>query len=97
MGRYERQFAAAAQYDNASPDYDERDPSDAIAMLADKMVSRGDVGDLLDDLYDNGYAYGALDRLMCGRPAMFGDTDCLQKLRRRLLALNEDVEREMQS
>jgi len=99
MSRYARQFAAAASaYDNASPpEPDDRDPSDAVAAIADRDIANWNVGEVYEDLYGEGQVAGALDRLMCGTRAQFGDERVLQNLRRRLLALESDVEREMAS
>ena len=97
MSRYARQFAAAASaYDNASPtEPDDRDPSDAVAAIADRDIANWNVGEVYEDLYGEGQVAGALDRLMCGTRAQFGDERLLQNLRRRLLALESAVESEM--
>lgn len=97
MTRYARQYAAAASaYDNASPpEPDDRDPSDAVAAIADCDIANFNVGEVYEDLYGEGQVAGALDRLMCGTRAQFGDERLLQNLRRRLLALESAVESEM--
>lgn len=96
MIRYAAQLQAAQrQYDNQSPPDDDRDASDALDTIATRMAANFDVCELLEDLYDDGYTYGALDRLMGGRPPCFGDESSLQKLRRVLLKLEHDVGREM--
>ena len=90
--------AAQAQYDSMSPpEPDDRDPSDAVAAIADRDVANWNVGEVYEDLYGGGDTAGALDRLMCGTRAQFGDERLLQNLRRRLLALESDVEKEMAS
>ena len=52
--RAHRQFLrASAQYDNASPPEDPVwDESDAMAIVADKLHARRDVGEVLGDLAD---------------------------------------------
>ena len=97
MTAFNRQFAAAASaYDNASPpEPDDRDPSDAVAAIADRDIANWNVGEVYEDLYGEGQVAGALDRLMCGTRAQFGDERLLQNLRRRLLALESAVESEM--
>ena len=83
--------------DNATPPDDDRDPSEALEAIETRLINSGDVGELLADLHGGGYTYGALDRLMCGRPALPGDVSSLQTLWRRLKSINEDVEREMEA
>ena len=99
MSRFHRQFAAAAAvHDHMSPpDYGDRDPSDALDAIETRLIKSGDVGELLADLHGGGDTFGALDRLMCGRPALPGDAAYLQTLWRRLKSINEDVEREMEA
>lgn len=88
--------AAQAQYDSLSPpEPDDRDPSDAVAAIADRDIANWNVGEVYEDLYGEGQVAGALDRLMCGTRAQFGDERLLQNLRRRLLALESAVESEM--
>lgn len=70
--------------------------SDAVAAIADRDIANWNVGEVYEDLYGEGQVAGALDRLMCGTRAQFGDERLLQNLRRRLLALESDVEKEMQ-
>lgn len=97
MSRPARLLAAAqAQYDSMSPpEPDDRDPSDAVAAIADRDIANWNVGEVYEDLYGEGQVAGALDRLMCGTRAQFGDERVLQNLRRRLLTLESDVEKEM--
>ena len=69
--------------------------SDAVAAIADRDIANWNVGEVYEDLYGEGQVAGALDRLMCGTRAQFGDERLLQNLRRRLLALESAVESEM--
>lgn len=69
--------------------------SDALAAIADRDIANWNVGEVYEDLYGEGQVAGALDRLMCGTRAQFGDERVLQNLRRRLLALESAVESEM--
>ena len=71
--------------------------SDALDVIATNMAANFDVGELLEDLYGGGYMAGALDRLVCGRAAQFGDEGLLRALLRRLRALESQVESEMNS
>lgn len=71
--------------------------SDAVAAIADRDIANFNVGEVYEDLYGEGQVAGALDRLMCGTRAQFGDERVLQNLRRRLLALELAVEKEMNS
>ena len=97
MSRYARQFAAAASaYDNASPpEPDDRDPSDAVAAIADRDIANWNVGEVYEDLYGGGDTAGALDRLIRGRSPHFGDASVLQTLLSRLQSIHRDVEKEM--
>ena len=69
--------------------------SDAVAAIADRDIANFNVGEAYEDLYGEGQVARALDRLMCGTRAQFGDERVLQNLRRRLLALESAVESEM--
>lgn len=91
-----RQKAAQAQYDSMSPpEPDDRDPSDAVAAIADRDIANWNVGEVYEDLYGGGDTAGALDRLVCGRSPHFGDASVLQTLLGRLQSLHRDVEKEM--
>lgn len=90
--------AAQRQYESMSPpEPDDRDPSDALNAIGNRMAADFDVGELLEDLYGGGYMAGALDRLICKRPAQFGDEALLRTLLRRLRNLESEVESEMQA
>lgn len=71
--------------------------SDALDVIATNMAANFDVGELLEDLYGGGYMAGALDRLVCGRAAQFGDEGLLRGLLCRLRELESQVESEMNS
>ncbi len=90
-------------HDPRSPAYDNtRDDElvqDAIAQVEARMSKRFEFGELLSDLYDNGYAYGALDRLLSRTPAMGGlpgDDATLQSLLRTLKYVHDAVEAEIE-
>ena len=100
MSRPARQFADAVAEHITKRDYGmpgDDAASDAVAAIADRDIANWNVGELYEVLYGEGQVAGALDRLMCGTRAQFGDERVLQNLRRRLLALESEVEREMAS
>lgn len=104
MSAHARQLSAAQrQYDAMSPPEPRADEDvaiqDAIGAIAYRMDKDGQTDELLSDLYDNGYAHYALDRLLSNTDATkleYGIATALQKLLRTLKQVNESVERELE-